>query len=279
MNLSVVIPTCNRVEALAITLNHLERQRYPFDDFEVVVVDDGSQDATPELLSRERLLPLRWVSQPNAGTGAARNRAIEMAQGRHVVFVDDDVFTPPEFLARHAQALRDHPGCLIRGAVVNVPTSLSYPAPLPPLRFRWKHASRNYLCTSNASLRKDLLQLAGGFDPTFVRWEDAELGIRLKALGVRRWWHPDNHVYHWKPPQTLQQRCATAARDGQAAAQLYLRYPGWRTWLRSGLHALNGRRNRWLRNCSLLPRSWRDELEVERCYLQAGWAELHGRRA
>lgn len=272
VNLSLVIPTRNRAQALRLTLQHLALVDYPFDDFEVLVVDDGSTDPTPQVLQEfEKILPLRCLSQNHGGTSRARNLAIQQARGRHVVFVDDDVLVPPSFLTRHAQLLAQHPGCLIRGPVVNVARPL-YP-PLPALSQPWKHFSKNYLCTSNASLERRLLLEAGLFDPTFARWEDAELGVRLKKLKVSRIFDLATYVYHWKPPLAHAQRLAVAALDGQAAAQLYLRYPSLRLWLRSGLHLFNRWRNRIL---SLFPwpgpvRRW---LEIEATYIRAGWEEL-----
>jgi len=273
VNLSLVIPTRNRAQALRLTLQHLTLVDYPFDDFEVLVIDDGSTDTTPQVLQEfEKQLPLRFLSQSHGGTSRARNEAIGQARGRHILFVDDDVLVPPSFLTRHAQLLAQHPGSLVRGPVVNVARPL-YP-PLPPLAQPWKHFSKNYLCTSNASLERRLLLEAGLFDPSFTRWEDAELGVRLKKIQVPRVFDLATYVYHWKPPMDHAQRMAVAALDGQAAAQLYLRYPSLRLWLRSGLHVVNRWRNRLLSRMPW-PGPLRRWLEIEAAYLQAGWEELN----
>lgn len=272
MNFSLVIPTRNRAQALRLTLQHLALCNYPFDDFEVLVVDDGSQDDTPAVLAEwAEKLPLRTFTQQHGGTSRARNRAIEEARASHIMFVDDDVLVPPDFLQRHARLQAAHPGHLIRGPVVNVPRPL-YP-PLPALPQPWKHYSKNYLCTSNASLERRLLLQAGLFDASFARWEDAELGVRLKRIGVRRVFDLETFVYHWKPPLEHAQRLQVAALDGQAAAQLYRRYPTLRMWMRSGLHKVNRWKNRFLSQLPLPP-SLRRSLEVEQAYLQAGLLEL-----
>ncbi len=270
MNLSVVIPTYNRCQALALTLQHLSLQNYPFDDFEVCVVDDGSQDNTQQVLQdyADRL-PLVALRQSQSGTSVARNQAILAACGRHILFMDDDVLVPPDFLRRHAYLLARHPGKLIRGPVINVEQPLLPPLPTPKLS--WRHYSRNYLCTSNASLERRLLLSAGLFDPDFGRWEDAELGVRLKALRVARHFDSATFVYHWKPALTSAQRLEVAAKDGRAAAQLYRRYPSLKMWLRSGLGFYNRWRNRFLR---LFPGPWRTALEIEAAYLDAGCREL-----
>ncbi len=272
MNFSLVIPTRNRSQALRLTLQHLSLCDYPFDDFEVLVVDDGSSDDTAGVLREwSEKLPLRSFSQDHGGTSRARNRAIRAARGRHIMFVDDDVLVPPDFLRRHARLQAAHPGHLVRGPVVNVPRPL-YP-PLPELARPWRHFSKNYLCTSNASIEKELLIRAGLFDASFVRWEDAELGVRLKRIGVRRIFDNETFVYHWKPPLEHPQRLRVAELDGQAAAQLYKRYPTLRMWMRSGLHRVNRWKNGFLLKLPL-PRGWRRSLEVEQAYLRAGLEEL-----
>lgn len=274
VNLSLVIPTRNRAAALEHTLRHLEAQQTSRDEFEICVVDDCSEDHTGQLLREwSERLPLRyWRLGAPSGTSVARNLAIHEARGRHIVFIDDDVLTPPDFLQRHAGWLVRQPDALIRGPVVNVEEPPAVPS--PPLRQPWRHYSRNYLCTSNASIPRHLLLRAGLFDPRFRRWEDAELGVRLKRLGVSRVWDAQTYVYHWKPVPDVEQRRHTARLDGQAAARLYKAYPSLRLWLRSGLHLPNRLRNRLLLAQPWLPASWRSELQVEQCYLDAGLREM-----
>ena len=105
MKLSVIIPTYNRKESLRCTLDGLSRQRYPFTDFEAVVVSDGSTDGTEEMLAdyaQAAPYSLRIVSQVNGGPSKARNRGIQEAQNEVIVFLDDDVEPGAEFLSRHA---------------------------------------------------------------------------------------------------------------------------------------------------------------------------------
>ncbi|MFA5509027.1 MAG: hypothetical protein WC423_26625, partial [Vulcanimicrobiota bacterium] len=98
---------------------------------------------------------------------------------------------------------------------------------------------QNYLCTSNASILKSLITEAGMFDEHFVRWEDAELGVRLKQIGVSRHFVLKGFVYHLKPPISFDRRLEYARNDGLSAAQLFQRYPSLKMRLRSGLHPLN----------------------------------------
>jgi glycosyltransferase involved in cell wall biosynthesis len=89
---SVIIPAYNRRALLIETLNSVWQQT--FADFEVIVVDDGSTDGTAEYLGSLGA-KVQCVMQDNFGPGAARNRGLEIANGRYVAFVDsDDVWFP-----------------------------------------------------------------------------------------------------------------------------------------------------------------------------------------
>lgn len=279
---SLIIPTYNRREALAVTLQSLRGLRYARSAFEVLVIDDGSTDGTAELLREEHELPLRVLTQANGGAAAARNRGIREARGEFCLFVDDDVLPCPDLLWEHHELHKAEPRVLVRGPVINFP---QLPAPSRPDRL-WHHFSMNYLCTSNASLRRDLLLEAGLFDEAFPRWEDAELGVRLKRLGVKRRFTLRGYVFHWKPPLTPDQVLATARKDGQSAALLFQRYPSLRMRLRSGLHIGNFLRSGLLTLPPLerLYRSWiarGDQLGglglsilAEREYLRSGRKQL-----
>lgn len=110
---SVVIPTYNQPVYLTETLKSVFGQTYG--DFEVVVVDDGSTDATPEVLAKlgEMYGPkLRVIRQANGGIGAARNRGIAEATGHYVALLDHDDLWLPEKLAVQVAFMEHHPTCV-----------------------------------------------------------------------------------------------------------------------------------------------------------------------
>lgn len=237
---SLVVPTRNRADILVEMLSYLETLTYPRSKFEVLVVNDGSTDDTAQKLEKLEVgYRLRLFHQAPQGTSAARNFAIGEANGTHILFIDDDVFPAPDLLEQHEEAHRGHLSRLVRGPVINIAT-LPLPQEPPNLLY---HYSQNYLCTSNASLRRSLLIDAGLFDVNFPRWEDAELGVRLKKLGVARHFVLAGYVFHLKPKLPTENRLQTARRDGESAALLYQRYPSLRMKLRSGLHPMNYFRN------------------------------------
>src|SRR5215467_993337 len=101
---SVVVPTHNRLEVLTQVLSALVRQEGA-PPFEVVVVDDGSTDGTAEWLrSRSFDLALRVLTQENRGPAAARNTGVAVAAGRWVAFLGDDTVPAVGWLAAHRAA-------------------------------------------------------------------------------------------------------------------------------------------------------------------------------
>lgn len=102
---SVVIPLYNRADCIGGTLRSIIDQT--FGDYEVIVVDDGSEDSPQEAVERVRDSRIRLVSQPNSGGSAARNKGIDLAVGKYIAFLDsDDRFLPTHLEAMH-RALSD----------------------------------------------------------------------------------------------------------------------------------------------------------------------------
>ena len=102
---SVVVPTYNRLGRLRHVIAAFERQAYPSDAYEVIVISDGSTDGTDAYLETLRsTMQLRWLTQANQGPAAARNAGVRTAVGEFIVFVDDDVVPEPQLLEEHARS-------------------------------------------------------------------------------------------------------------------------------------------------------------------------------
>ena len=129
MFVSVVIPTYNRRPILEKCLSALEDQQLAgaLQDYEVVVVDDGSTDGTPSWLSEQshRFPHVRLIEQEHGGPAEGRNRGVDHARGDVIVFIDSDLVVTETFLATHARALqqcwqrRGDRLCFTYGAVIN----------------------------------------------------------------------------------------------------------------------------------------------------------------
>jgi glycosyltransferase involved in cell wall biosynthesis len=229
VRLSVVVPTYNRSAVLRVCLRALAAQTLPADRFEVLVVDDGSSDDTESVVRGfEDELPVRYLRQPtNRGRAAARNRGIHEATGDVVVFVDSDVFPVPGFLEAHRQIHLRHPRAVGRGPLA-LTAHLDDPFHRPPLL---PDPSPAFLDTANASVRREHLVAAGGFDEEFRQygWEDVELGFRLQRMGLRRVFDRRALAYHYQPPPAPQDLPDLLRREeerARMAVRLVRKYPG-----------------------------------------------------
>src|ERR1035441_8611678 len=119
MQISVIIATYNRCKLLSRTLPALWSQLFPSDEYEVIVVVDGSTDGTVEYLRTHSDHPnLRVIEQPNRGQAAAINAGLKASRGELVLFLDDDILVGPTLVAEHARAPRTTNACLVFGPVM-----------------------------------------------------------------------------------------------------------------------------------------------------------------
>ena len=235
---SVIIATYNRTASLARLLGLLTDQTLPPDQFEVVVVDDGStppaRDALAPLLAPGALpYALRLVAQANAGPGAARHYAISLARGALLVIVDDDMRIGRDFLAEHLAA---HPRDSRRVVLGRLRPE---PGTRLPLFERFQIAKIERLAadvargtrrvgggdvyTGNVSLPRADYDAVGGFDPSLRLSEDAELGMRLEQAGLdfalsdtAEAWHASDHT---SVGQWMRRARAYGASDTRIAAK------------------------------------------------------------
>ncbi|NEQ99647.1 MAG: glycosyltransferase [Cyanothece sp. SIO2G6] len=257
MFFSVVIPTYNRKPILEKCLRVLECQRYDsalIQGYEVVVVDDGSTDETVPWLESEaeEFAHVRLLQQSHEGPAAARNRGVEAAKGDTIIFIDSDLVVLEGFLQAHAVALSQGQQDLgsdrlfTYGRVVNTcnfddPTSEPY---------KITDFSAAYFATGNVAIAKHWLTEAGLFDTQFqlYGWEDLELGVRLKNLGLTLIKCPEAVGYHWHPPFNLEQIPALIDKEiqrGRMGVLFYQKHPTWSvrmmiqmTWLHRALWGL-----------------------------------------
>lgn len=107
--ISVIIPLYNKGKYIARALDSVFSQTYQ--DYEVIVVDDGSTDTGPQIVQKYKDPRLRMIRQKNAGPGTAKNHGIHEAKGEYVAFLDADDEWLPEFLRIAYNALQKYPDC------------------------------------------------------------------------------------------------------------------------------------------------------------------------
>lgn len=183
---SVIVPTYDRLELLKGAVQSVRQQS--FSEYEIIAVDDGSRDGTPDWLA-ENDYWLRAVRQSNKGPGAARNAGARIARGEYLAFLDsDDVWFPwtldvyraaidksgrPAFLAGKPHVFSDEADL---SSVKRVSLTTE--------QFRDYFASGDewrWWGVSSFVIRKDVFNAAGGFMEDRVNAEDADLALKLGA--------------------------------------------------------------------------------------------------
>lgn len=206
---SVIIPTYNRIARIKRVVEALERQTYPREAFEIIVVSDGSTDGTDDFLrSIAALGRLKPIFQPNGGPAVARNTGIRAAIGDLIVFIDDDVVPAPGFLRAHVEihgaASREVAaiGPLLTPTDVRLSPWIEWEQAMLEKQYeamaegKWCPTARQFY-TGNASIKRELLVAVGGFDEKFRRAEDVELAYRLAERGIGFIFSLEPAAYHY----------------------------------------------------------------------------------
>jgi len=259
MKLSIQLCTYNRARLLERVLEACFDQTLAAEEYEVVLVNDGSRDDTPAVIERVRRLAtcaFTVVHQENGGLAKARNAGIARCTGERIAFIDDDVLPTPVFAAEHLKSDARHGDVVVRGAAINTESFDALPVPA------WtpRNYSGNWFWTTNVSVRRSRLDAAGGrFDESFSEygWEDIELGLRLRALGTKAVFNRRAVVFHYKPrPQAenVDGMLRQARAQARTAVRLEKLHPSWRVALAIGDTRPQKLLAGVLRSSGLLPR-------------------------
>ncbi len=232
--LSVIIPTYNRLETLRHVVPSLLAQDVAPETYEILVCDSDSRDGTAEFLAgmREEHPNVRHLPGPYTGRAMARNAGIAAAGGEIVLFNDADILGSEDLVRRHLERHRAQDHLAVVGWEVQVRTYDEYRekrehperrgALHPPTR---KRLSWLYFLTGNASVRREDLLRVGSFDEEFTGYghEDLELGFRLQRAGVDIVYEPRAVNYHWQdvPHEDQREKMRLA---GHSAVRFYRKH-------------------------------------------------------
>lgn len=183
---SVVLPTRNRARTIGAAIDSVLNQDET--DLELIVVDDGSTDATSEVVSERRDPRLRYAPQPVArGANAARNVGIALGRTPFIAFQDSDDVWLPGKLRRQLRLLDDPEVVLVYTALERSgPAGSTRVPPLAGAPSGWLRAqllTGNFISTQTAVIRRTALDAVGGFDESLPRLQDWELWLRLAGVG------------------------------------------------------------------------------------------------
>ncbi len=237
ISLSVVIPTCQRLDALAECLARLASgaQTLPADSYEVIVTDDGSQP-TAEPMLREQFPWARWFAGPRRGPAANRNYGARQARGEWLVFLDDDCVPAPGVLAAYVAARKQSPGSTVlegRTRAIGVRTRLDMECPI--------NETGGYLWSCNFCIRRSVFVGMGGFDEKFPSafMEDVDLRLRLRKAGEPTAFVPEAEVGHgWR----LRRGCKFVRLQARSTRYFLAKHPEERAKFRCRKIAIDGLR-------------------------------------
>ncbi|MFH0990717.1 MAG: glycosyltransferase [bacterium] len=225
---SIIVPTFNRIEQLKECLHALLHQTLPASQYEIIIVNDGSNDGTGEYLRSLSLEKnIRTIEIPNSGPTIAKNRGAELARGTILAFTDDDCLVPPDWLERIEQFFAtEHPQALGGRAAQRTSGSAIAHTYFLMNDFFYQDSNREegkarFLTTNNFGCLRNDFQEAKGFDDRFYHGgEDREFTARLIALGKKVVFTPSLIIQH-DHPFSLLSYCRHLFMQGKGSYLFY----------------------------------------------------------
>ncbi len=182
--ISVVLPVYNCPDYIGVAIKSILDQT--FENFEFVIIDDGSTDNTPEIIQTFTDPRIRFFQQQNQGLAATLNRGIELARGKYIARQDQDDISMPERLAKQVKYLDSHPECGMVGTWAEIweeekKTERAIRPPGDNAILQYELLFKNPFVHSSMMLRKSALEQVGGYSTDRERQppEDYELWLRI----------------------------------------------------------------------------------------------------
>jgi glycosyltransferase involved in cell wall biosynthesis len=258
LKVSVVVPTFNRADLLARTIDKIEHQTLGREFYEVIVIDNESSDHTQSVLDQKcgTYSNLKAFSQSKRGAAATRNVGIRAARGEIVLFIDDDILAEPNLVNAHCDYHKRYPESSIIGGVITPWQDCTDPflrylrdkGIFNPYSIACGPMDFSYYHTGNVSTSRAVLNDVGGFNEEFAIYgmEDIELGYRLEQQGSCMVHGPDAKGVHQYFPTYEQfiQRCEQA---GYSLGKMIELHPELRRRF-----VENGKRTRLLKRIHIL---------------------------
>ena len=195
MRASVIVPVYNGAAVIEGCLGSLDRQTLEPSDYEVIVVDDGSTDGTPQIVEgiiTSARASIRFVQRPaNAGPAAARNAGLREATTEVIAFTDADCEVAPDWLERALEVLASSDAVAVEGRTdpKGEPGTLTH---------QMRNPSGGLWMTCNMIYRRAALDDVGGFDERFrmAFLEDSDVAFAVQERGGEIAWAPEVLVNH-----------------------------------------------------------------------------------
>ncbi|MCB0164573.1 MAG: glycosyltransferase family 2 protein [Anaerolineae bacterium] len=181
---SVIIPTFNRADVVFRAIQSILNQT--FEDFELIIIDDGSTDNTRDIIQAIDDPRLRYVYQENKGVSAARNRGASVARGQILTFLDSDDEALPEWLECFAHAFNRKAVGIVCAGVTRIGEQIRQvvPAEMGPMF----NDQVGLFLVGAFALRRELFLAVGGYADGLGYAENTEFALRLIPYAADRGW-------------------------------------------------------------------------------------------
>ncbi|MGB3405707.1 MAG: glycosyltransferase [Microcoleaceae cyanobacterium] len=202
---SIVIPTYNRPERLKSCLQSMSDLNYPREQFEVIIVDDGSSTPLEHIVAPfHQNINITFITQPNQGPASARNTGATKAKGKFIVFTDDDCQPKPDWLNNLEAQFKRTPNSLVGGKTLNaLPENLYSTASQLLIDYLYEYYNTNreqasFFASNNFAMSKENFSQVGQFDTTFplAAGEDREFCDRWLHRGYQMSAVSEAQIYH-----------------------------------------------------------------------------------
>lgn len=200
---SIVIPVLNDSVRLQACLQAITQQTYPRDCYEVIVVDNGS-DETHDTAGVVAQFPgTRTGFEPYPSSFAARNKGVTLARGEIIALIDADCLPDPDWLEKGTQRLLQEPNCGLVGGRIDIyfqtpqrPTPVELYESLTAFPQQRLVETQKFAATANVFTFKAVFEQVGGFNPCLKSGGDIEWGQRVAAAGYRLVYANEARVKH-----------------------------------------------------------------------------------
>ena len=203
MRCSLIIPAYNAEKSIVTCLESALNQSLARDDYEVIVVDDGSTDNTPRIAAK---YPVRLIRQKNQGPAAARNKGASEAIGNVFIFTDSDCDLDYKFLEAIISPIENNKDIVgVQGTYKTKQKELAAQFNQIEIEHRYERMKKNeyidFIGTYAAAYKRDIFKEFEGFDTEFPlsSGEDAEFSYRISEKGYKMVFCPGAFVYHTHP--------------------------------------------------------------------------------
>jgi glucosyl-dolichyl phosphate glucuronosyltransferase len=243
--ISIIIPTRNRVIVLEKFLHSLTNQTLNYNNYETIIIDNGSKDGTASLVKQfTQIIPnLHYYFEPNPGLHSGRHRGLLESKGEILVYADDDIQALPTWLETIQKCFQENPDVVMVGGK-NLPNFETEPPnwllemwkpnnlgekmlgylSILDLGDKSKLISPYYIFGCNFAIRRSILEEAGGFHPDGLPQElikyrgdgESYVSSYVQREGYKALYHPEASVYHWVSfkRMTLEYFCQRAYNQG-----------------------------------------------------------------